>query len=329
MNEIIRLAKMAERLSGQFESFWGAIYKKIPGANPVSDHAVDKSTRFIGSATNIFKTMMLNGSAPEHGGYVVQRCFSSRNLEAYKQPIPNFYNASTHECHGVLSAYSDFPNIVRALDTYFNEVMGLADQVRYVVHSSDAELTSVLEDNITPIRLRKVNIPIKNMRHSFGDSRLEGKDIWLHAMDKRTNRVLSIGVLILILVDHQPKYMELSLSPGRFIQLTNGLAHFVDIYGIQKIKGADPLLERAFSDCLTAVATLIHFGLRPGGTDNRMKILRQYIKCLSTLSGSLGLSHSSLLAALRDFEVCYYKTSYSSAVLEREFSKYGYVDTQF
>lgn len=244
----------------------------------VSDaKAVDASTRFVGSHTSVLKARFYQDcGVPEHGIHIVQTCFQAHNLAAYADDSRDIVNGSVFECHGMLHRHGQIGALLRSIDSYLREDVGLGDALCYHVRSEDADLTEACRGALPAGALQMDRLPLERMRHRFGDERLAGRDIRIGVAHR--GAYLDCGTIVTVAVDGRDRCIETSLSPGKIVQHQLDLDHYLDVFPIEGVELGDARSSRKAEDCLAGLILLAREGLAPGGSENRRKIMRGQVR---------------------------------------------------
>lgn len=275
---------------------------------------VDPSTRFIGSHTSVLKRYIYSKTIPDGGIRIVQPCFQAQNLAVFGDESQDIDNGSVFECHGLLAKAQSIERVLRHVDAYLNDTLHLRGSIRYHVNSIDCDLLHLAQHVLDRRSILVDELEIASNRHQFGDPRLMGRDIRIDISDAGGKR-LAMGVIIAMHLDGLFHCVEVALAPGRIVQSIYRRPHYLDVFPLTGLIGPNERITRKLEDCLVGIVLLAREGLRPGGSENKRKIMRAYLKFLGKTCTQVGISRESLMKVVTEYECRQYGNTTSAAIL--------------
>ena len=96
--------------------------------------------------------------------------------------------------------------------------------------------------------------------------------------------------------------VEMTYAPCVILKTFYELDHALDSFPLKEINILDENKKRIFEDCLIATIHLYREGLRPGGSENKRKILRQYVRLLKSYGEDLDISSGEIKNLINEYE---------------------------
>jgi hypothetical protein len=288
-------------IRAEFEAFFSdRRYIREPPIGVIDAKRVDPSTRFIGSHTSVLKPYMYGRAVPRSGIWIVQPCLQTQNLVAYETD-DLIYHGSVLECHGLLAPYAELERLVLDVHSYFGRLLVPQEDLVVAVAQADNDVVAAVRGAGFAYRWETEEL----LRHSFGDPRLCGRDACLEIV--ANGKRIACGVIIVIELDETPAYVEAALAPGRIVQAAYHLEHYLDLFPVVGLPAIDDFRIRVnLEDAICALVLMAREGLRPGGSDNRRRIMRRYLARIERYCRAYDITTKQLIAAVGAYEGAQY-----------------------
>lgn len=287
-------AKVIQNIIDGFKKYYYALgYKE---ESPVSiSSGVDSSVRFIGSHISVLKPYLVQGGVPDPGIFIVQNCIRTQNLRRIldNSHLPRW--GSFFPSLGVISPANCLNKSVMEALRLMTDVFKIKnDLIIARVSSEDTDLFDSVNEYFMPKNIQVDTMPINYYRHKLGVPELRGRNFNFALKNCDDEEYSDVGNIIILERDNIPVAIELALGSTTIIKQIYGLPHVLDCHSIVGLKNTKEPFGRKLEDCILTSLYLYNEGLRPGGTDNRKRLLKKYLLGIQYFRNKLGLTYENL-----------------------------------
>lgn len=286
--------KVVSEFTLKFKKYYLGLGYQEEDPVPISS-GVDPTVRFVGSHISVLKPHLVTGGIPQPGIFLVQNCIRTQNLK-------RLYDDSYFPRWG-----SFFPSLGTisppdGLDRVVSEAIGLLTEVFNIdkdlivarVTKEDKDLFASASKAFEPNKLEIDTMPISYYRHKLGAPELKGRNFNFALKNCDKNEFADVGNAIVLERDGIPVAVELALGSTTIIKQLFGLNHVLDCHTIIGLEGKKQPFGIKLTDCLITSLYLYRENLRPGGTDNRRRILRMYLEGIKYFEKKLNINDKTL-----------------------------------
>ena len=259
---------------------------------------VDSTVFLIGSCTNVFKPYFLSNTIEGCGHALIQPGINTKDIFfADINQSRRFY--STYTILGLLQSVKNLPIILDDSYELITKVVGLdSTKIRLRVNPKDTDFISYIE--------KKYQFFIGNEncgRHSFGKHNgifIQGRHISF-CYDNQ-----NIAISCVYEYNGEALGVETSTTVQALIAAKNGFQNTMEASVLNDKYVAKTPQEFNYYDCVSAIAELMHSGVKPNSSHMPGRILKKYINRIAALEKELRIT-SSYTTELINF---YIKASY-------------------
>lgn len=264
----------------------------------------DRSVRFIGSATNIFKEYFVNKKIENNGYYLTQKCLRTRNLKT-------FFSDSE------FSEWSSYFNVLGAIippekiEIFFEKILHFllcigieSEDIRVSFYEKDIDLIqSVI------LICKKYNISVnfdsddtmQKYRHKYGLDDVWGRNFNIALKNKKDEKFCDIGNIILIENHLGQIAVEVGIGIETLISKIFDLNSSVEASFISKLVIFKNNFFYKFFDSLCASVAMIDSGVKPG-PKSREYLLKVYIIAMCYLKDKIEISYEDISRIVDEYE---------------------------
>jgi hypothetical protein len=285
------LNQISESFSGLF---FGANYHHIPSATITS--GIDASVIFVGSHLNIMKDYFRGVALPREGVFAVQPCLRVQNLRSIYDDCKPPTFLSYFPSMGALLEGNQRDSQFEVTRDYLQEIVGFSpEDIKYRVSGKDEDLVALLLRFVPKERLELDSRPPKYYTHVIGEEGVTGRNFNFALRNQATGDFSDVGNFI-ILEDAQKRFdgeiVEVALGASNILRQKKGYEHVAECYAsTELLSNTNHYSEQIkLIDATLASLVLIMEGLRPNGSKNPNRILRNYVRAILFLVKRLKLS---------------------------------------
>ena len=268
------------------------------------DSKVDPTVFLIGSCTNVFKPYFLSNRIEDSGHALVQSGINTKQLSITDMSQPQrFY--STYTILGLLQSVKKFSTILDDSYEFITKIAGLdPTKISLKVNPKDTDFISCISKKY-PFFMGDENCG----RHHFGKYNgipIQGRHISFYYNNQ------NIATSSVYEYNGEALGVETTTTAQSLIAARNGFKNTMEASILNDKYVAKTPQEFHYYDCVTAIAELVHSGIRPNSSHVPGRILKKYFYRIATLEKELGTS-PSYTKELVDF---YIETSYPPKIVQ-------------
>lgn len=263
----------------------------------------DRSVRFIGSTTNVFKEYILNGRIPNRGFFLVQKCLRTQNAKTFlnDEIFPEW--SSYFTAIGSVCPKEGLEKL--AIDTLsFLFKLGIRKERLQINVSSKDEDLLIIAKNLS--REIKISVDGKTdigyYRHKYGVEELGGRNFNIAIENKRSGEYKDIGNVLIIEKNGIAIAGEMGIGVGTLLSRMYSLTNSIESSVVSKVVPFQLGMRSKFSDALSASVILLNEKIRPGSRDKE-RILRIYLEALAYLGKKLYYSSDDIAQYAGEYEL--------------------------
>lgn len=268
----------------------------------------DRSVRFIGSVSNVFKPFLVSRTAPDPGRFLVQRCLRTRNS-------PSFFDDELNP--EWMSAFRSFGAMVpaiqysRLLELTLEYLFDLGVEPRSVAIEVSFGDTDLLEASLSIKQMYGCGLLVepsdvmRPYRHVYGIEGVAGRNVNVTLSGSPGSRGLVIGNVVLIESGAGAFAAEFGTGVSTLLARIFAVKDAAATSLISTVFAYAPGLARKLADSLSASVAMMREGVRTGSRDKE-RLLRTYLRGTAVLSRRLGLSLSAIVRIAREYECVEY-----------------------
>lgn len=294
--------KVVAQFTNSFRDYYQNLGYRQEKSVPISS-GIDPTVRFIGSHISVLKPYLFSGEVPEKGIYIVQNCVRTQNLrrlfdETYFPRWGSFFPSL-----GVISPPNDLDRMVVESIGLLTDVFRIPRELIVIrVSREDRELFDSANRNFESTNLEIDTMPINYYRHKLGVPELRGRNFNFALKNCDNDEHSDVGNVIVLERNRIPVAIELALGSTTIIKQIFCLDHVLDCHSIMGLEDTDKLFGKKLEDCIITCLYLYREGLRPGGTDNRRRILKKYLEGVGYFKNKLGITNEHLEQVITNSE---------------------------
>lgn len=266
---------------------------------------IDKSVRFIGSITSIFKPKYYEEELLKCKYFIKQDCLKTRPLN--KNDIKR---SSYYSCFGMHVPIVSLDATVRDTYQYLIDCLKIpVDSLETHVSSKHLDLINALSNTALPLKIKTDELSQNRYLHKLGIEEFKGRNlvIFLHNPRSKLKREF-ISTIVVIGTERHDWYCEITIKPVSVIKYVNNIITDLDCYPflLTPTIETDELLR--FQDCLLVCTLLFRCGLLPTSLDNQTRLFRKYVKQLLNISHNSGIYLNEIEALIIAYEGAHFGT---------------------
>lgn len=252
---------------------------------------IDPTVRFVGSHISVFKPYLKYKGVPSPGFFILQNCIRTQNLRGlfddnYKPRWGSFFPSL-----GTVSPPDRLNDIVReVLEFFVHHLKVSGEMIVARVNSLDRDLLDVCKNNFDASKIQVDTMPINYYRHKLGMVDISGRNFNIALRNCDNEEYSDIGNIIVLEKNGVPVVVEVAIGVTTTIKQIYGLGHVLDCHAIIGLERYPQPFCRKLEDCILISLVLYREGLRPGGTNNRRRLLRSYLRGVTYLRASVDIS---------------------------------------
>ncbi|MFZ5391342.1 MAG: hypothetical protein ACOZAJ_03660 [Patescibacteria group bacterium] len=270
-------------------------YHELPPSSLIPRE--DKSVRYVGSATSIFKKHFINKSVPDRGYFIIQKCLRTRNLKSF---FVDEVNPEWASYFTMLGAIVRPDKISSLLDGVLNTLFSLHvsnERIMINVFFKDVDLINLISDKRYQGRFL-VNIDnsennLIKYRHKYGMDNIYGRNFNLSIKDEDRQVFKDVGNIIVIETDGVSLAVEMGIGVSTLLARIFSLKNSIEASLVSKIIPFEYGLKSKFSDALSSIVAMFRSGVNPG-SKGREYLLKVYIIALVYLCDKVNVSFSKV-----------------------------------
>jgi len=298
--DLEEMPSVTEKMVEEFKDYFSN--KNYSEIDPVKiSSGVDKSVRFIGSHVSPMKPYFLNDDIPENGLMMSQPCLRTRNQAKLFDDtyIPKW--GSYFESMGVLVKPEQKQKLFyESLDYLLNTVKIPPEKLVLRINNNDEDLYEMVQEFKDKIDIEENAMPEKYYQHKIGVNGVSGRNF--NYSLKTENGLSDIGNFIYLENEKEGLGVELALGTSTILKEYLNLEHVNSANPVVPIEKIDSEFKYKFEDTIITSVTLLSEGLRPGGKENKSRILRSYIRGIIYFKNKLELSINDVLGFIKNYE---------------------------
>lgn len=268
----------------------------------------DRSVRFIGSTTNVFKPYIINNpSLPSNGFFLIQRCLRTQNATSFFDDkfFPEWGSYFTEI--GLITPPDKLSKMTEDSLKYFTSILGIeSERIILRVSSQDKDLLKCVKN--TNLAVEIDGLPLKYYRHKYGLEMFLGRNFNFGIKNTQTGVIKDIGNIVIAEKENNKIAIEMGFGVSTLLARYYNLTNSIEASTISAIIPFRPGYVSKFSDALSSVVVMLKENIRPAGRDKE-RILRTYLRALNYLSKKIGFSIDDILEYAIDFEEIEYGTT--------------------
>lgn len=294
------MPSVTEKMVEEFKEYFSN--KNYSEIDPVAiSSGIDKSVRFIGSHISPMKPFFLNDNIPEDGLMMSQPCLRTRNQSKLFDDtyLPKW--GSYFESMGVLAKPEQKQKLFyESLDYLLNIVKIPPEKLVLRINSNDQDLYEMVQEFKDQIDIEEDAMPEKYYQHKIGVDKVSGRNF---NYSLKTNEGLSdIGNFIYLENEQKGLGVEVALGTSTILKEYLNLEHVNSASPVLGLEVINSEFKHKFEDTIITSVTLLSEGLRPGGRENKSRILRSYIRGIIYFKNKLELSMDEVLKFIENYE---------------------------
>lgn len=266
----------------------------------------DRSVRFTGSTTNVFKPYILNNSLiPKRGLFLIQRCLRTQNAKSFWEDdiFPEWGSYFTEV--GLIASSDSIMRLTIDSIKYFINILKIEPEKMCLrVSSRDKDLLKCTRQMSLETKID--DMPAKHYRHKCGLPGVLGRNFNFGIKNSETSTIKDIGAVVLIEKLGETVAIEMGFGVSTLLARYYNLTNSIEASTISAIIPFKPGFNSKFADALSASVIMLKEKVRPSGRD-KGRILRTYLCALRDLSKKAGFSIDDILQFAVDYEELEYK----------------------
>lgn len=268
----------------------------------------DRSVRFTGSTTNIFKPYIINNALiPSKGYFLIQKCLRTQNAASFfdDKSFPEW--GSYFIEIGLIASPDKLFKITEDSVKYFTNILGI-DPKRIVlrVFSQDKDLLECVKN--TNLAVEIDGLPFKYYRHKYGLKMILGRNFNFGIKNTQTGAIKDIGNIVVAEKENKKIAIEMGFGVSTLLARYYNLTNSIEASTISAVIPFKPGYVSKFSDALSSTVVMLKENIRPGGRDKE-RILKTYLIAIDYLSKKVGFSIDNIMEYAVDFEEIEYRTA--------------------
>jgi len=270
---------------------------------PVTE-TLDKSVRFIGSITNIFKPLYYSKKLINNF-FISQECLKTKSL---KNDIIN--RASYYPAFGLHSPINKSFETLLYTYEYLIDILNIPiTMIETHVCSEDRDLVNLLKNIKIPLILKINELSRDRYIHSFGESKYKGRNIVIFLNDLESNKKREfISTFIILNIEKNDLYSEVTIKPMSIIKYLNNFNNDLECYLYPpKLQELDKNTFFKFLDIFIVCILLFKCKILPSNLNNKTRLFRKYIKQILLISRDLNFSIEELASFIVEYERKYFR----------------------
>lgn len=258
----------------------------------------DKSVRFVGSATNIFKKYIVSNTVPTPGYCLLQNCLRTRNLKTLFENGNGAEWASYFPVFGAVSPASKIHMLLDGVLGALSDIDITADRIKISVFGDDNDFLTLLYNknylNDFSIYVEKLDSNLPKYRHRYGldNEGIYGRNFNIALKSLESDEFKDIGNIILIERSGIPISAEVGVGITTLLARALSLTNATEASTISTIIPFSAHLTKLL-DAVSAVVAMLNAGVFPG-TKGRGYLLKVYIVALCFQSKDTNLSYEEI-----------------------------------
>jgi len=291
-----------ESLVTDFKEHYSSLgYQEEPPVQISS--GVDPTVRFIGSHISVFKPYLSEDKMPNPGLFMHQNCLRTRNANKLLDDdyFPNWgsYFASI----GVITSPERLQEVCTETFDFLEKRLAISpENILIRVNSVDADLIGACKQRYGKENLEVDSRKPEYYRHKIGMEGVRGRNFNIALRNPNAEGFADIGNIIILEDDKKQLGVEIALGSSTILKQLYGLDHIQDCTPVIGLKIENETIRRKFEDAIITSAVLYREGLRPFGSSNRNRILKQYVRSLSYFRAKSRMDIEELSQVILDFE---------------------------
>jgi hypothetical protein len=276
----------------------------------LASSGIDPTVRFVGSQISVLKPYIEKDQVPNPGVFMYQDCIRTQNADNLLNDDYNLALASYFPGLGALAHPERLTEACREVFSFLENKLDIPKK-NILIHISkvDNDLVNACKEYFGDTNLEFDSKKSEYYRHEFGMEGILGRNFNISLKDSHSNGFLVIGNVIIIEKSGKQLGIEIALGSTIILKQMFGLDHTLDCTPVVELESLDAPLRRKFEDAIVTSIALYREGLRPFGSHNRNRILKQYIRSLSYFRAKSSMDFQKLTRAISNFEVKQYTTT--------------------
>ncbi|MBI2278947.1 MAG: hypothetical protein HYU81_02695 [Candidatus Brennerbacteria bacterium] len=301
-------------VSSVFRKHFGDLgYIEYPPSSLVS--SADHSVRFIGSTTNVFKSLLLYGGIPTPGFFLVQKCLRTQNAKVLlnDEIIPDW--SSYFTATGIIAPPNRVAELFHDTCKYLYQLGIEKDRIRIDIASEDGDFISQIQSDQDTPKLNVVHGNIDTYRHRYGTQEIKGRNFNFSMINSKTGEFRVIGNIVLAENASSGKALavELGFGVSTMISRVHDLGSSIEATAANLLAPIEGRYARKFSDALSCVVVILRENIKPSDRD-KGRILKLYLQGLNYLKKKLSLTTEEVIHLANLYE----KEEFGKATLATE-----------
>ncbi|MDP2940274.1 MAG: hypothetical protein Q8O13_09410 [Candidatus Omnitrophota bacterium] len=261
----------------------------------------DRSVRFTGSTTNVFKPYILNNSLiPKKGLFIIQKCLRTQNAKSFWDDDIFPEGGSYFTEMGLIASSNSIMSLTMDSIKYFINTLEIGSEKMCLrVSSRDKDLLKCTRQ--MPLETKIDDMPVKHYRHRYGLSGVLGRNFNFGIKNSETGVVKDMGTVVLVEKLGEVIAIEMGFGISTLLAGYYNLTNSIEASTISTVIPFKPGFNSKFADALSASVIMLKEKVRPSGRD-KGRILRTYLCALRDLSKKAGFSIDDILQFAVDYE---------------------------
>jgi len=285
-DKIKDIKKIHEEITKKIHDYLGERGYERKEPLPLIPKELDKSVIFTGSSTNRFKSMLMEGTIPKRGAYVIQPCIRTQDFEdAFNDEIVPLGQTFFH-IFGTISPSGSYDKACGETIDFL--VTGLAIEPQCIVIKPTVEDPSLIKSfGLGGERGLNIEIeqdPAKRYIWEYGIEGLNGVGISINIRHTKDGSLWDVGNVVSI---RDAEGHEIGIESGYGIEFlmsaVMGINEPLKLSAISQVIEYREGLHQKFSAYFEAILQMSNAGCSIGGRSKENRIFRRYIRAVNYL----------------------------------------------
>ncbi|MFA4993967.1 MAG: alanine--tRNA ligase-related protein [Bdellovibrionales bacterium] len=306
------LRRLRNEFSTHFQSFFLENgFSQAPAGKLVPKD--DASVLFTGSTISTLKPVLLSGSIPPNGLFMVQDCLRTQNSRRIQDNnyVPNW--SSMFLSTGTLSQYDDVEKVSKLFWQFLTERLCLnPNTIKIHIASSDVDLVDFWKNlGLDQYLVFDTKEPVY-YTHKFGIDGITGRNCNIAIKGPYSEEYGDIGNIIIIEAGERKLGVEMAFGVETAISRMTGLPTPIHAAPIAEFLPTETNDELKIADAVAASTFIMRSGIKPVA-DGRGRVLRSYLQGIAELLPRTMSTPADLERASKQMEKVCFGTASKSA----------------